>query len=190
VTRGEYLVHARRVISCHTVAAEEKLAGAGSSPPRLDTSTSETSHRSGKRYRADRRAVSAITARGGRPDGAKLLSGVSRSERHRHHRPRCHGDQAYLFSLPPVAPGKPAQDVPFPSPWRSCQRPAWKAVFFTPGQCHPPRAAVFIYNRGAYIERARDCGECHTPRNSSAQRNPVSGWPDAGCDGDGQARPT
>jgi hypothetical protein len=101
VTRGEYLVR-RRVL---LVPYRRPRAEAGRRPsaryPVRDLLQPEHHTRSGNRdWPLDRRAVSAGPARGRAARRSELLPGVSLSELHRDHRPRCARNQGVSVFAP------------------------------------------------------------------------------------------
>jgi len=175
-SRGEYLLHRRRVVSCHTVAGRREP---GWGPALLTTPflatfdipniTPDPETCIGR----DLLAASLQALREGvRPDGAKTYFRVPISELSPHHPNRgCPGDHGlFCFLSPQFTVKNRPHDVPVPSPGGSCKLLELFFLFTpVPFQNPAPEAQWFSIIAGPILSLPdfffRALRECHTPRN-------------------------
>lgn len=73
---------------------------------------------------------------------------------------------AWNMAQPPIAAGKPPNDLTFPANWRPLLA-GWKLLYHSDRRFAASPEQSQVWNEGAYLaEGLGHCGACHTPRNS------------------------
>lgn len=173
VKRGEYLANAADCVACHTKKDGKPYAGGFAIALPFGTLYSPNitpDRETGIGTYTDEEFVAAV--RDGVAKGSKhLYPAMPYPSYALMSREDVLAIKAYLFSLPPEKSDIPANTVAFPFDQR------WGMVFwnalFKPGSemvKDPSRSEA--WNRGAYlVEALGHCGECHTPRRITMNRN-------------------
>ncbi len=167
IERGRYLAAAGDCAGCHTKPGGKDFAGGlpVETPFGLVISPNITpDNETGIGLWTDDDFVRAMT-QGIRRDGAHLFPAMPYVYYTKVSRDDVLAIRAYLATVPAVANGVKADQLPFPLSVRT-DMAAWNKLYFTPGAFQPDPNKNAEWNRGAYlVEGLMHCGACHTPKN-------------------------